>query len=80
LGEHRGGPDWLYRFLDDFAGWDATHSTGALEKGDARYAFRLATSRVLGLPLARAGAVCEGCKLLGVDPCADHAGVQVGEG
>ena len=28
-------------------------------------------TRVLGLPLAWAGAVCEGCKQ-GVDECADH--------
>jgi hypothetical protein len=40
------------------------------ERKRNRHAFE-ATTRVLGLPLAREGAVCEGCKL-GVDPCADH--------
>ena len=59
-------------YVDDLAGWDATHSPGALQKGDARHAFRVAVTRTLGLPLARAGAVCEGCKQ-GVDEFADHA-------
>jgi hypothetical protein len=49
---------------------ERAHWESIAAEGHARQAFRVATKRVLG-PLAREGAVCEGCTL-GVDPCADR--------